>query len=312
METLVNVAFPVFVIVALGYFAGRVGLLGPESAAALNRFVYFFALPSVLFIFTARAPIEQVLHWPFIGTFLGGSFLTLTLAAIVAKLVFRHDLTGMLMSGLSGVFANTAYMGVPIFLTAFGDQAVMPAIIATLFGIMLLIGGAIAVLETLRAKETSGIRVFGEVSGTLLRNPLIVAPLIGMAFSFFEIGVPKPIENLLDMLGATAGPGALFALGLSLVGQKLLGNISEVSWLVVLKIIVQPAITWLLVAHVFVLEPMWAQAAIILSALPTGALVFVVAQQYDVYVRRASAVIVLSTAISIITVSALLILFGVG
>ena len=56
MEALVNVIIPVFGVIASGYLAGRRGILGPESAAALNRFVYYFALPPLLFVFTARAP----------------------------------------------------------------------------------------------------------------------------------------------------------------------------------------------------------------------------------------------------------------
>jgi predicted permease len=45
-----------------GYLAGRFEALGPETAAALNRLVYLFALPPALFLFTARAPIEKVFN----------------------------------------------------------------------------------------------------------------------------------------------------------------------------------------------------------------------------------------------------------
>ena len=89
---------------------------------------------------------------------------------------------------------------------------------------------------------------------------------------------------------------ALFALGLSLVAQKLGGDAIEAAWLVALKLIVHPLMTWALVTWVFEMPPLWSKAAVILAALPVGALVFVIAQQYDVYVRRASTAIVASTA----------------
>ena len=61
---------------------------------------------------------------------------------------------------------------------------------------------------------------------------------------------------------------------------------------------------------VFCLGERLTAAAVILGALPAGALVYVIAQQYGICVQRASASIVLTTAIA--SVLALLILFGVG
>ena len=113
MEVLINVAVPVFGIVLTGYLAGHFEYSWTNSAAALNRYVYFFALPPVLFVFTARAPIDKVLNWPFIGAFLGGSAITLVVALVVGRLWFRLDSDALSVHGLAAVFANTAYMGIP-------------------------------------------------------------------------------------------------------------------------------------------------------------------------------------------------------
>ena len=72
MDALINVVVPVFGVVLTGYLAGRFGVLGSDSAAALNRFVFYFALPPALFIYMARAPVEKIFNWPFIGAFVGG------------------------------------------------------------------------------------------------------------------------------------------------------------------------------------------------------------------------------------------------
>ena len=66
MDTLINVVVPVFGLILTGYLAGRFEVLGPESAAALTRFVYYFAFPAALFVFSARAPIDKTFNWPFI------------------------------------------------------------------------------------------------------------------------------------------------------------------------------------------------------------------------------------------------------
>jgi malonate transporter and related proteins len=59
MDALINVVIPVFGLILTGYLAGRFEVLGEESAAALTRFVYYFAFAAALFVFSARAPIDN-------------------------------------------------------------------------------------------------------------------------------------------------------------------------------------------------------------------------------------------------------------
>ena len=66
---------------------------------------------------------------------------------------------------------------------------------------------------------------------------------------------------------------------------------------------VQPALCWWLATRVFAMEPEWAAAAVILAALPTGALTFVVAQQYRTYVEKTSTAILVTTVVSTVTLS---------
>ena len=120
MDALINVVLPVFGIVLTGYLAGRFEALVPELAAALNRFVYLFALPPALFLFTARAPIKKVFNWPFIGAFVGGSVATLLISLLIERIWFRHDPATLSVQGLTAIFANVVYMGLPLLITATG------------------------------------------------------------------------------------------------------------------------------------------------------------------------------------------------
>lgn len=312
MDALVNVVVPVFAIIAAGYLAGRTGVLGDDSAAALNRFVYYFALPPVLFVFPARQPIGEVLNGPFIAAFLSGAAATLALALLVNRLWYRHPPPVFAMQGLNAIYPNTSYMGVPLFLTAFGPDGAMPAIVATLLGITLMVGGAIAALEAARAKGPSAAKIVREVAAVLIRNPLLIATALGILASFFTVPIPLPIGNFMDLMASAAGPAALFALGLSLVGRSLFSGFTEVAWITLLKLAVQPALTWVMVTYVFNVDPYWGMSAVLLSALPVGAVAFVLAQQYDTYTRRTSAAIVLTTLLSGVTISVLLIVLEVG
>jgi len=231
--------------------------------------------------------------------------LTAALALAVGRLWFRLPPDELTLHTVSAVFANTAYMGIPLFLTAFGTEGVLPAVVGTLCSFTLLIGGAIAALETTRAVGPTLGLVVRQVTGALVRVPLLVAPFLGLAFSWAAI--PKAVGNFLDLLGASAGPAALFALGLSLVSQSFRGEAKEVAWLVLLKLVAHPLLVWLLATFVFDLPRLWRDAAVLLAALPVGALVFVIAQQYDRYVQRASTAILASTIVSVATLTAMLI-----
>jgi malonate transporter len=147
-------------------------------------------------------------------------------------------------------------------------------------------------------------------SRALFGNPLVVAPLLGLALRGAGIPLPAPVETFLNLLGAAAAPCALFALGLFLVGTRLRANLPEIGWITLLKLVVQPALTWVLAVKLLHLEPFWADSAVLLAALPTAALVFTLAQQYDIYVERASSAILVTTALSVLTVPLILVLLG--
>ena len=310
MDALINVVVPVFGVVLTGYLAGRFGVLGSDSAAALNRFVFYFALPPALFIYMARAPVEKIFNWPFIGAFVGGVLGTLLIAVLVGWLWLRQDVATRAVAGLTALQANTVYMGLPILLTAYGPDGALPPIIATLCLTLVFITGVIAVLEATRVSGQSTLRIGAHVAGRVLLNPLVISPLLGILFATAALPLPKAASNYLDLMAATVGPAALFSLGLSLIERKLTGNIGEVIWLSTLKAVFNPLLTFVLVTYAFSIDPFWSKAAVILSAMPTGANAYVVAQQYNVHVETASSVVVVSTGMSVVTISLLLIWLG--
>ena len=140
----------------------------------------------------------------------------------------------------------------------------------------------------------------------MVRNPIIIAIFTGVLVSAVSLGLPTPIENFTDLLGRAAGPCALFALGATLASFPISSGISEVSYMTFFKLLIHPAAIWFATTRLFDVDPLWASVAILGAALPVAANVFIVAEQYDTYVERVSSAILVSTAISVVTVSALL------
>lgn len=312
MGPILNVVFPIFAIMAAGYAAGRFGILGKESSEALNRFVYFVALPSLFFVSMARVSLDEVFNLPFLGAYGGGAAATFAIAVAVAKFAFPNRLGALGLAGLSAIFSNTGYMGIPLLMLAFGEAGMLPAIISTILNGAVIMALGIVLLELDVHQGKSGLVVLQNVLRGVVRSPLVLSAAAGLLASGLGIPLPQALATFCDLLGASAGPCALFAIGLFLVGKSPTAGMTEVSWLVFLKLLVQPLITWWLAFSVFTMEPVWAAGALVQSALPTGALVFVLAQQYGIYVQRSTAVILASTVLSLFTLSALFVWFGIG
>jgi len=308
MSALLNIIFPIFAIVIAGYICGRYNLLGPESSEALNRFVYWVALPALLFKAMANVNLAAVFNWSFIIGFTIALFVLWILASAVGKFLFRLNTAESALHGLNGVYANTGYMGIPLALAAYGDEAGLPAILATVISVM-SVALAIIPIEISRRRTTNSYRVLAQVGKALIYNPMIVAPVIGLIWASTNLSLATPVETFMNILGAAAGPCALFAIGLYLVGKPVVEGTAEIAAITVIKLVIHPALTGIAVVFIFPTEPLWAAVAVLCAALPIGSGPFVLAKAQNIYVRRTSTAMLATTALSIATVSIILILF---
>ncbi|HEX9791438.1 MAG TPA: AEC family transporter [Kiloniellales bacterium] len=312
MQAIITVILPVFGIMLTGYAAGRIRLLGEASSEALNRFVYYIALPALFFVSLARVPVGEVLNGPFLAAFGGGVLATFGIALLVGIFVFPNRLAALGLHGLCAIFSNTGYLGIPILLIIFGDAGKLPGIISTVIMGTVIMGTGIVLIEADLSQGRGPLKIAGGVLLGVAKSPLILAAAAGLGVSAAGLPVPAPLATFADILGAAASPCALFAIGLFLAGQKVTAGLGEIGWLAALKLVVQPAITWWLAYSVMSMDEPWAAAVVIQAALPTGALVFVLAQQYGIFVQRATATIMVSTVVSVVTLSLLFAALGLG
>lgn len=312
MIAILNVVLPVFGIVLAGYLCGRFRVLGEASSEALNRFVYFLALPALFFISMVRVPVADVFNGRFLAAYVGGVAVTALAAVGVGRLLFPNRLAASGIQGLAAIFANTGYMGIPLVVTAFGPAAALPAIIATVLNgaVIMALGIFIVEMDLSRGRGAAGV-VMDALAG-VAKSPLVLAAAAGILASSAGVAVPEAVSRFCDILGAAAPPAALFAIGLFMVGRSMTAGIGETSWLVLHKLLVQPLVTAGIAFGLLPMDRVWAASAVTLAALPTGSLVFVLAQQYDVYTQRATAAILVSTIVSVITLFGLFAILGIG
>ena len=310
MSSVVNVVLPVFALILLGFVCRRSGRMGPTGASELNRFVVWLGLPALLFSVVATSTWTQLWQPGFIAAFTVGC-LGVFAFTLGYRLLQKQPLVDASLDALGASYANTGYVGIPLCMLVLGDEALQPAMVASIVVVCVLFAIALACVETGLHAGQGLLRTLGKVSWALVRNPLVVAPMLGALWAASDAQLPVPLATLLKLLGAAAAPCALVSLGLFLAQPQPAGPVRGVWPLVGLKLLVQPLITWYLAFQVFALPTLWAYSALLLSALPTGTGPYMLAEFYGREGSRVSRVVLLSTLGSLISLSLILVLLPV-
>ena len=305
MLSVLNVLLPIFGLILVGFICRRTNRLGPTAASEINRMVVWLCLPALLFKATATASLEQLWHPGFVIAFTAS-----TLIVFAGMLAWRWRARGHLadasIDALSASYANTGYIGLPLCIMVLGQASLEPALIATLLVVCVLFALSLVLIEIGLQSERRVHRILFKVLFALIKNPMVFSPILGALWAWGGVGIPGPAAKFLDLLGAATTPCALVSLGLFL-GQKQVGTRQGVGLLVPMKLIAHPLLTAFLVFKVFHLPPLWANTALLLSALPTGTGPFMLAEYYKREASVVSSTILVSTLVSLGTLSVLLV-----
>lgn len=299
----IETIFSLFLLIALGYLGKRTVMSG-QSLVPINTFVFYFAVPALLFNSVYQLPLDSFFKPVYLAAFLFGTVLTALTAALGCRFFFAEKNNEVLtIRALNGTFSNYAYMGIPLVYGLLGEPAYGALISIILLGNVFQIGGAQLLVEIHRQEGKGVKQVLRILDRSLLRNPIFVATFFGVMVSALEISLPSLFTTTLDMLAPATVPVALFCLGASLEFKTLKESKAELFWLVVVKLLIHPLIVLGTFTAAGLDDQNWLLAAIFLAALPTGALAHVIALKYDIKEKESSLTVVLSTLISVVSVS---------
>ena len=153
-----------------------------------------------------------------------------------------------------------------------------------------------------------GVAAIVPVLRGIAANPMILAMVAGLSWGGLGLPMPAPLDEFLSILGAAATPGALFAIGASLAGRSL-ARLAPSAWLSGAKLILHPAAVGL-AAWGFDVDPVAAGVMVVAAGLPVAGNVYILAQHFGLAQQRVSTAILISTAASILTIPALILLIG--
>lgn len=294
---------PFFMLIGCGFAAAKSGMFPEAAVGYLTKFVFFFALSAMLFRFASSLPVSELFDPAFLLAYLGATFVLYCGVAIVARASGRR-LDETAVEAQCAVIGNVGFLGIPLYVTLLGDAAAAPVLMV--LSVDLIIFGSIIVLVITGSRDgrVSPAVVVTMTKG-LLRNPMVMSIGLGLVWSIFALPIPGPIDRFLELLGAAATPGALFAIGASLAVRRA-ERLGTAVWLSSLKLAVHPTVCALFALVLIPLDPFAAGVMIATAALPTAGNVFMLAEHYGVAQQRASATILVSTIVSVVTLSLVL------
>lgn len=294
---------PFFALIGVGYGAGRTRFFSPEATAYLTKFVFYFALSAMLFRFSANLSLAEIFDWPFVWAYLLGTGAVYLIATTVA-LLRRVSVAEAAVEAQCAAIGNVGFLGIPMLAMLLGEEAIGPNMLVLAVD-LIVFGSLIVILITGSRDGRMSVGILRTVGLGLLKNPMIVSIVLGLTVSALALPIPGPVNEFVTILGAAATPGALFAIGASLA-TKSAERLAVAGWLSFAKLILHPALVAFFALWVFDVEPFAAAVMISAASLPVAGNIYILAQHYGVAPQRVSAAILLSTAISVLTVSAVI------
>lgn len=308
---LLTILAPFFGLIGLGILSGRVARLPASGLAWMHFFLLYLALPSLFFRLISDTPIAELANWRFVALTTASTAAAFALSFAIGRLASPR-LPDAVISAVSGSYANIGYMGPPLVVSVLGPAASAPVALIFVFDTLFLFTAVPALMALGGIERRSATEAALEVLRRVALHPFLLATAAGVLASLLGWRPPAAFDTMIGWLAGASAPCALFLLGVTVALQPVGRIAGAVSGIVAVKLLVQPLVVYLLISTVGSVDPVWAQAAVVMAALPPALNIFLLASQYRVGVEQASASVLVGTLGSMLTLTLILWLFRTG
>ena len=305
MQTVLSITIPFFSIIFIGTFFRATKVFDEESSKIITKFAFFVTLPPYVFLNIVKSSNINIFQWDFIIRFEIVTILIITFSFSFSKFVFQYKNREASLFSLNSSYPNYGFLGIPLCILAFGENAAIPIS-------MILFADTIVLLTfiTFFASNSNETKIYKKlffILMNMIKNPLLLAVLIGFIFVIFNIPIYSLIYKVLNTLSVAAPPTLLFALGIMLWNKIDTNFLRLITFITIFRLVFHP----LLVFCIFYFFPssvssLWINVAILSSCLPVAVTAFAMAGYYETFIKETSSSILVSTILSTISVSMIL------
>lgn len=300
---------PVFVLIAVGYWAGRREWISSAAVKDLSNLVFLVLIPALLFRTMSGVQVHELDLTPIAAYFLAVGMV------FSASILWRGFSCESVVLALAGTFSNMVMIGITLVGLAYGQQGLVTLLtLVSVHALILLTAGSI-ILELAAAREQHAQNghaphvwqtAFSAIKGSLI-HPVPLPIVAGLVFAQTGWALPIVVDKPLSMLGAAFGPIALVLVGVSLAKTHMQGFLHTALVITFCKNLLLP-IAVAMSAWFTGIRGLPLVVMIVAAGLPTGANVFLFAQRYKVVQELTTASMGVSTVMAAITLSIIMLL----
>ncbi|MBO5080217.1 MAG: AEC family transporter, partial [Bacteroidaceae bacterium] len=252
LDILIKDILPIFVIMFLGYWAGKEGVFKTEDSKVLNKLVLTYALPAALFVSIVKADSAMLFD-----------DLKLTLVSLVVITgmflwsyyscykFFRHTKSEAAVCALISGSPTIGFLGFAVLEPIYGATATTGLVMA----IVSIVVNAINIPIGLALMNNGGSVQQAKKGNPVidaLKEPVCWAPILAVILVLLDIKFPAILDPNFELIAKANSGVAVFAAGLTLSGMKFQLD-KEVIYNTVLKLVLMPA-ALLIVGMLFHME----------------------------------------------------------
>lgn len=308
MSEILGITAPIFLIVAAGYAAVRLGLLVRSELRTLGAFVIHIALPALILRTLTQPGFVTAFDGAYLLGYAGGSLVLFAAGLLYAARVQGWNLGAAALYGAGMSCSNSGFIGYPIVAQWLGPRAALALALTLIVENLLMLPLLMTLAEAGSGHGTLCQGLLRAAAG-LRRNPIVIAIVLACVCALFELRPPTALARAIDLLAQASAPVALFTIGGTLVGLRVEGLRGDIMRIAGAKLLLHP----LAVAGALLLlppaDPVLTAAAIGYAAMPMLSIYPIFGQKYGDATLCAAALMV-ATLLAALTVSAWIALLG--
>ncbi|MBO5523577.1 MAG: AEC family transporter [Roseburia sp.] len=297
----INVTFPIFLVMVIGYVLKQIGMLNDNFVTVANKFNFKVTLPFMLFRDISGVNIREVFDLKYV-----------LFCALVSTLCFWLIWGGTKLfvkdKSIRGAFvqasfrSSAAVMGLAFIQNMYGSSAMGPLMIVGAVPLYNIFSVIVLTFEGGHAGEENGKQKIKEACVNIAKNPIILGILVGLIVALLGIDFPVIVDKTVNSVAQMATPLALITIGAGFEGRKALAKIKPTIVASLIKLVIQPLVFLPVAAWLgFTGEKMI--AILIMLASPTTPSCYIMAKSMDNDGVLTASVIVTTTLLAAFTLT---------
>ena len=294
-----NVTMPIFVIILVGGFLKRIGLLTEGFTSVADKFVFKVALPVQLFRDIATMDIRSDFSWPFVLFCMAATTFMFAACWLIARL-FLKDKSMVGAFAQAAARGSAAILGISFVENIYGTSGMTPMMIVAAVPLFNIYSVIILTVSSAEGKLSGA--VMKKTLRGVITNPIILGIAAGMVWSLCGLPWPVILSKSVGYVASTATPLALLVLGATFKGREALQKIGPTVAAAMLKLVIIPALVFP-VAIAMGFRSSELVAIMIMLASPTTVTCYIMAKNMGGDETLSASVVMTATVLSSITLT---------